>query len=122
MLDAFNSDSIPSHLVSREAVRMYESKLKPDGILLFHVSNRYLDVEKLATAVSLDEGLSAFIRHDDNEEPTGKAASDYVAAVREVTDLESIPNKEDWEEGKKPTDLKSWTDDYSNMMSVIRWN
>jgi len=122
VLDAFNSDSIPSHLVSREAVRMYTSKLKPDDILLFHVSNRYLDVERLATGVSIDEGLNAFIRHDDDEEPTGKAASDYVAAVQHASDLDAIPHKEDWDEGHKPTEIKSWTDDYSNMMSVIRWN
>ncbi len=55
VLDAFNSDSIPSHLVSREAVRMYMTKLKPNGILVFHVSNRYLDVEKLASVVVSDE-------------------------------------------------------------------
>jgi hypothetical protein len=122
LLDAFNSDSIPSHLVSREAVRMYMTKLKPHGILLFHVSNRYLDVERLTVGVSIDEGLSAFVRHDDDEEPTGKAASDVVIAVRDPGDVDSIPNKEDWESGKKPTDIKSWTDDYSNMMNVIRWN
>jgi len=121
VLDAFNSDSIPAHLVSREAVRMYMSKLKPAGVLLFHVSNRYLDVERLATVVALDEGLPAFVRHDDDEEPTGKAASDYVAAVRRAEDLSDIPHKEAWEQVEKPTDIKAWTDDYSNMMSVIRW-
>jgi len=121
VLDAFNSDSIPAHLVSREAVRMYMSKLKPDGVLLFHVSNRYLDVEKLASAVAMNEGLPAFVRRDDDEEPTGKAASDYVAAVRKAEDLDNIPNKDSWEQVEKPTDIKAWTDDYSNMMSVIRW-
>lgn len=121
VLDAFNSDSIPAHLVSREAVRMYMSKLKTGGVLLFHVSNRYLDVEKLATIVSMDEGLPVFVRHDDDEEPRGKASSDYVAAVRNAEDLDNIPNKESWEQPDKPADIKSWTDDYSNMMSVIRW-
>ena len=47
LLDAFSSDSVPTHLLSREALHIYLSKLKPDGLLLFHVSNRYLDVEKL---------------------------------------------------------------------------
>jgi spermidine synthase len=121
ILDAFNSDSIPAHLVSREAVRMYMTKLKPGGVLLFHVSNRYLNVEKLATIVSMDEGLPVFVRHDDDESPRGKAASDYVAAVRSAEDLDNIPNKDSWEEPERPTDIKSWTDDYSNMMSVIRW-
>ncbi len=121
VLDAFNSDSIPAHLVSREAVRMYMTKLKPNGILLFHVSNRYLDVEKLATAVVEDEGLPAFVRHDDDETPAGKASSDYVATARTPGALDHIPNRENWEQVARPTDIKSWTDDYSNMMSVIRW-
>src|SRR5207253_7878795 len=82
MLDAFNSDSIPAHLVSREAVRMYLHKLKPDGLILFHVSNRYMDVESLASAVTLDAGLKGLVRYDDNEEPTGKTSSDYVVAAR----------------------------------------
>src|SRR5262245_66109382 len=47
LLDAFSSASVPTHLVTREALRMYLAKLKPHGLLLFHVSNRYLNVEKL---------------------------------------------------------------------------
>jgi hypothetical protein len=97
------------------------SKLKPDGVLLFHVSNRYLDVEKLASAVSLDAGLVAFVRHDNDEEPTGKAASDYVAAVNNPDDIKDIPHGDEWTRVERPTDLRGWTDDYSNMMSIIRW-
>ncbi len=119
--DAFNSDSIPSHLISREAVHMYMTKLRPGGILLFHVSNRYLDVEKLATVVAFDEGLQVFVRHDGDETPTGKAASDWVVAVRSREDFNGIPNQESWEDAVRPTDIKAWTDDYSNMLSVIKW-
>lgn len=121
ILDAFNSDSIPAHLVSREAVRMYMTKLKPDGVLLFHVSNRYLDVESLARVVSDEEGFPAFVRNDDDEEPRGKAASDYVVTVRRLEYLDMIPNREHWEQLARPTNIQPWTDEYSNMMSVIRW-
>jgi SAM-dependent methyltransferase len=120
ILDAFNSDSIPGHLVSREAVRMYMQKLKPNGILLFHVSNRYLDVEKLAAAAAWEEGLLPFARHDDDEEARGKASSDWVAVVRDVNDLKTIPNGDAWQRVERPTDVVAWTDDYSNMMSIIR--
>ena len=120
ILDAFNSDSIPAHLVSREAVRMYMKKLKEEGILLFHVSNRYLDVEELASAVIWDEGFPGFARRDNDEEPTGKAASDYVAAVRKAQYMDEIPHRDEWEPIGQPTTIKSWTDDYSNMLSVIR--
>jgi SAM-dependent methyltransferase len=109
VLDAFNSDSIPAHLISREAIRAYLSKLKPEGVLLFHVPNRYLDIEKLATAVAIDEGLFPFVRED------------YVAAVRRREDLGGIPNKESWKASTRASGFEAWTDDYSNLMTLIRW-
>jgi spermidine synthase len=109
VLDAFNSDSIPAHLISREAVRMYMSKLRPDGVLLFHVSNRYLDVQALAAVVAHDEDLPAFERDE------------YVAAVRNREGLDSIRNREQWTSVENTSGIQPWTDDYSNMLSVIRW-
>src|SRR5262249_8242913 len=68
MLDAFNSDSIPAHLVSREAIRMYLGKLKPNGLLMFHVSNRYMDVEGLISAAVTDASLEALVRDDEERQ------------------------------------------------------
>ena len=121
MLDAFNSDSIPAHLVSREAVQMYLTKLKPDGLILFHVSNRYMDVESLASAVLLDGGLKGLVRYDDDEEPTGKASSDYVVAARNSEDFGLLNDDENWTAVEKPAGIQPWTDDYSNMMAIVRW-
>jgi SAM-dependent methyltransferase len=121
MLDAFNSDSIPAHLVSREAVQMYLKKLKPNGLILFHVSNRYMDVESLVSAVSLDVGLHGLVRYDDNEEPTGKTSSDYVVVARHTDDFGDLNSDENWTEVEKPKTIQPWTDDYSNMMSIVRW-
>jgi hypothetical protein len=121
MLDAFNSDSIPAHLVSREAVQMYLKKLKPDGLILFHVSNRYMDVESLVSAVLLDAGLQGLVRYDDDEEPTGKASSDYVVAARSVGDFGALEDDENWSTVEKPATIQPWTDDYSNMMAIVRW-
>jgi SAM-dependent methyltransferase len=111
VLDAFNSDSVPAHLVSREAVRMYVSKLAPGGVLLFHVSNRYLDVRSLAAAVALDEGLRTYRRPDD----------DYIAAAKHEQDVTAMANRDQWQEMSRPPDLRSWTDDYSNVVRLIRW-
>ena len=121
ILDAFDSDSIPAHLVSREAIRTYLSKLKPDGLLLFHVSNRFMDVESLVAAVVMDAALEARVRYDDDEEPTGKSTSDYVAAARRSADLGSLAENENWSEVAKPQGIAPWTDDYSNMLTIIRW-
>jgi spermidine synthase len=109
VLDAFNSDSIPPHLISREAVRMYISKMKPDGVLLFHVPSRYLQVGDLAIAVALDEGLVPFIRQD------------YVLAIWKPENLNNIPHREEWLPTKKAEGIRSWTDDYSNLLNVLRW-
>ena len=120
VLDAFSSDSIPSHLLSREAVRMYMAKLKPDGILMFHVSNRYLDVERLVASVLGAEGVPGFTRYDTDGGPPGKAASQYVIALRHPDVLAAIPNRGEWEPVLDPAGLRPWTDDYSNMMSIVK--
>jgi hypothetical protein len=122
MLDAFNSDSIPAHLVSREAVQMYLKKLKTNGLILFHVSNRYMNVEALASAVIFDSGLQGLARYDDDEEPKGKAASDYVVAARHPEDFGSLQDDMNWSAIENPAHIQPWTDDYSNMLSIVRWH
>jgi SAM-dependent methyltransferase len=121
MLDAFNSDSIPAHLVSREAVRMYLTKLKPNGFLMFHVSNRYMDVEGLVSAVVSDASLEALIRHDEDLGPHLKARSHFVVAARTAEALGSLEHDENWVKVQKPDRIQPWTDDYSNMLQIIRW-
>ena len=121
MLDAFSSDSIPAHLVSRESVRMYLKKLKPDGMILFHVSNRYMDVESLVSAVALDEGLQGLVRYADDEEATGTASSDYVVAARHSEDVGDLNKDENWTAVERHPGIDAWTDDYSNMLAIIRW-
>jgi hypothetical protein len=121
LLDAFNSDSIPAHLVSREAVDMYLKKLKPNGLILFHVSNRYMDVESLVSAVSVDAGLQGLVRYDDDETETGKTSSDYVVAARHKEDFGELNDNQNWTVMVKTDGIQAWTDDYSNMMTIIKW-
>jgi SAM-dependent methyltransferase len=122
MLDAFSSDSIPAHLVSREAVQLYLEKLKPGGLILFHVSNRYMDVESLVAAVAFDAGLEGYVRYDDDEEATGKTSSDYVVVARRHEDFGELNESEFWTKIEKPAHIQAWTDDYSNMMAIVRWH
>ena len=124
LLDAFSSDSVPTHLLSREAVRLYLQKLKPDGILMFHVSNRYLNVEKLASALIADAGLVAYSRFDDAGDlrKLGKSSANHVVAARHAEDLHAIEKRPGWNRVVPPADLQAWTDDYSNLLSLIRWH
>jgi len=124
LLDAFSSDSVPTHLLSREALEMYLAKLKPDGVLLFHVSNRYLNVEKLVSALVTDAGLTAFSRFDDAGDlrKFGKSSANHLAAAREAKDLKPLAALPGWERVVHPADFKPWTDDYSNLLGLIRWH
>jgi hypothetical protein len=121
MLDAFNSDSIPAHLVSREAIQMYLTKLKPNGLLMFHVSNRYMDVEGLISAVLTDAKLKALARHDDELQMPLKARSHWVIAGRDTEAFGSLAQDKNWFQVQKPDRIHPWTDDYSNMFEIIRW-
>jgi hypothetical protein len=124
LLDAFSSDSVPTHLLSREAVRMYLSKLTPDGVLLFHVSNRYLDVERLVSALVTDAGLVAFSRFDEAGDlrKMGKSSANHLVAARSLRHLEGIAGRTGWKRVGPPEDFRPWTDDYSNLLSVIKWH
>src|SRR5262249_14702354 len=117
-------DSVPTHLVSREALQMYLAKLKPDGVLLFHVSNRYLDVEKLVSALVTDAGLTAFARFDDAGDlrKLGKSSANHLVAARRPDDLQTLASRPDWHPVKRPAGFESWTDDYSNLLGLIRWH
>jgi SAM-dependent methyltransferase len=124
LLDAFSSDSVPTHLLSREAIQLYLSKLKPNGILVFNVSNRYLNVEKLVSALVGDAGLTAFYRFDEAGDlrKLGKTSAQHIAAARKPEDLPGIGSRPGWTRINRPEGFRPWTDDYSNLMGLIRWH
>jgi spermidine synthase len=124
LLDAFSSDSVPAHLVSREALSMYLTKLKSDGVLLFHVSNRYLDVEKLVSALVADAGLVAFSRFEEAGDlrKLGKSSANHLIAARRESDLQGLGGRPGWQPAVRPADFRPWTDDYSNLLGLIRWH
>ena len=124
LLDAFSSDSVPAHLISREALAMYLTKLKDDGVLLFHVSNRYLNVEKLVSALVVDAGLVAFSRFDEAGDlrKLGKSSANHLVAARRESDLWPLGRPSGWQRVPRPADFKPWTDDFSNLLGLIRWH
>ena len=103
---------------------MYLSKLAPDGVLLFHVSNRYLNVEKLVSALVTDAGLVAYSRFDDAGDlrKLGKSSANHLVAARRLEDLQPVANVAAWHRVTRPADFQAWTDDYSNLLSLIRWH
>ncbi len=123
VLDAFSSDAIPAHLLTQEAIALYASKLGPNGVLLFHTSNRLLDLEPvLAGAVSelsfaARMGRTAHV--DKSANPTATSSA-WVAMATDAAALDALELGANWE----PLDLsrqQRWRDDFSNLVGIILW-
>ncbi|HVT10633.1 MAG TPA: fused MFS/spermidine synthase [Fimbriimonadaceae bacterium] len=122
VLDAFSSDSIPMHLLTREAIQMYLTKLMPGGVLAFHISNRYLDLKPILGNEAANLGLSAYLEYDAGKEAeVGKEPSKWVVMARNPADFgELVRRNPDWDALEADPGYPLWTDDYSNLASVLR--
>ena len=125
VLDAFSSDAIPIHLITREAVDLYFHKLRPGGVLAVHISNRYLDLEPVLGGLARDAGLVALIEDDHfvsyQELLDGKLSSTWVVFARRREDLGSLTGDARWKEVALRSGVGTWTDDFSNIISVIKY-
>jgi len=125
ILDAFSSDAIPIHLVTREAIRLYLAKLKPGGILVFHISNRYLDLKPVLGNLARDAGFislgSSDLKLSDEDLKKKKSASIWVVMARTQADLRGLARDQRWHTlPVRPGDAL-WTDDFSDILSVFNW-
>ena len=121
ILDAFSSDAIPVHLITKEAVKLYFSKLSRDGILLVHISNRYLDLEPVLAELQHATGLAGRICDDEEDTAIEKYGSTWVLLARTEADLGSIASSKTWQQLERRKNVKVWTDDFSNIFSVFKW-
>jgi len=125
ILDAFSSDAIPIHLVTREAMSLYLSKLKAGGILVLHISNRYLDLNPVLGNLARDAGLVARSNFDlklsDDDRKNKKLASGWVAMARTQADLRGLGRDQRWHILPARPGDSLWTDDFSNILSVFNW-
>jgi hypothetical protein len=126
VLDAFSSDAVPAHLLTREAVALYLSKLAPGGRIAFHVSNRSLELERVALGVAADARLAARIfadeyspgdeGHDPNHDP-----STWVVAAREDADLGPLVADARWQTAAaRNLRPEIWRDDFSNVVTLFK--
>lgn len=125
LVDAFSSDAIPVHLLTREALRLYERVLADQGVLLVHISNKHLNLHPVVAALAKDAGLVALINEHDPD-PTYEAReldypSDWVALARRSEDLGKLPGDTRWKVLPVLSGFQPWTDDYSNVFKVVRW-
>lgn len=125
VLDAFSSDAIPAHLLTREAVSLYVRKLRPGGVLLMHISNRRLDLVPVVGAVTAAAGLSARVQSHEPADPRLRQSyhwpSTWAIAAREDGDLAPFDAGGKWQRLIANASVRPWTDDYSNVAGAIEW-
>jgi hypothetical protein len=108
VVDAFSSDAIPIHLITREALAIYLDNLADDGLLAFHISNRYLDLEPVLGNLAEEMGLAGFIQHDGGSRIPGKAASSWVVLARREYALARLLHDGRWEQWQSERDWDAY--------------
>ncbi len=117
VLDAFSSDAIPVHLLTREAMAVYASKLTADGVLVVHVSNRVFDLKPVLASAAASQRWSGAVGTSDVTQGE-QAASTWVALSRDRASVDSMLSLPDWRPLPAAPSVV-WTDDYSSVLSVL---
>lgn len=121
ILDAFSSDAIPVHLITAEAFAMYRRKLSPGGVIMVHISNRYLDLEPVLGRITLETGFFGIVQNYDEgtSETMLRYPSIWVAMARSPDDIIELAPDTHWEplRGAKAA---LWTDDYVNIIGALK--
>ena len=123
IIDAFASDAIPLHLLTREAVAMYAERLRPGGLVLFNVSNRYFELAAPIGGIAADLSLAAAVRRDNDippiERERAKKESVWVA-VGGPAEIAALRQRQPgWEPIQVQPGAAVWTDDYANLLGVF---
>jgi hypothetical protein len=118
-VDAFSGDSVPVHLITAEAMALYARHLDPDGIIAFHLTNRFLWLPPVVEAIAKSQGLSSVLIHDDAED-SDLRRTDWVLVAKNPKVLEQ-PRIRDAASPIRPIPgLGVWTDDFNNLFQVLK--
>ena len=126
VIDAFSSDAIPMHLLTREALDIYARRLAPDGLLLIHISNRYLDLRPVLAAGARAGGWQALLRnYMPNKQDDGRhyTASVWVALSRDRAQLgrlTALTGAEEWKALPVRSGFTAWTDDHASILPILK--
>ena len=124
LLDAFSSDAIPVHLLTVQAMALYLQRLTPDGMVIFHLSNRFLDVEPVIAALARELHLDGRIRRDLRltaaRQELGQSGSVWAVLARTGGLPRAIEADSSWKDLRATRRLRAWTDDYSSIIGLLR--
>jgi hypothetical protein len=122
VIDAFSSDAIPVHLLTREALQLYFSKLDPNGILAIHISNRHLDLYPLLAALAKEEGVAVFSKRQYSSIKSPLLFdSDWVVLIRPSSaSADFFRRQPGWKIPEFSAFHHPWTDDYTNLLPYLK--
>ncbi len=121
IVDAFSSDAIPTHLLTKEAMTIFAKKIAPTGMVLMHVSNKHMSLAPVVAGIAQANGLVALTSEGDegNDDNEHKFSSTVVAVARSEADFGALATSDEWDtEEPDPKDWV-WTDDYSNVIGAM---
>jgi spermidine synthase len=125
VVDAFSSDAVPVHLLTREALQLYLQKLDAGGVLAFNITNSYLNLTPLIADLAHDAGLVCLVQHDVQVDAAaralGKATSQWAVMARSADALGPLAHDARWQPAPARSTPMAWTDDFSNPLSLVRW-
>ena len=122
-VDAFSSDAIPLHLLTDEAMGVYLRAMSPRGLLLVHISNRFIELEPVLAAVAKRRGLAAAVRDDNPQDRAYLTPSSWVALSRDKAVLDALTrarSEAPWRPLLPAAD-RVWTDDHASILPYVRW-
>lgn len=123
VLDAFSSDSVPVHLLTKEAIEIYLAKLADDGLIAFHISNRYFDLRSPLRRIAHELGLRVFIRSDSvvtkEQYAEGKKESLWLVMCRRPEAMGPLEKLPTWDRPGPERDFPLWTDDHANVLGAL---
>jgi SAM-dependent methyltransferase len=118
-IDAFSSDAIPVHLITRDAVEVYLRHMKPDGVIAFHVTNRYLNLVPVVEGIAHELGLKALLISDPGDDPLANTSS-WVLLSKDPARLDDPRLTDPSTPIEARRDWRVWTDDFNNLVQVLK--
>ena len=119
-VDAFSSDSIPVHLITREALAVFARQLKPDGVIAYHVSNRFLNLAPVVAQLADDAGFTAVNIYDDPSDTDIYASSEWVLVTKNDAFLERDEILDASADIAMIPGLSIWTDQFNNLFRILK--
>jgi SAM-dependent methyltransferase len=119
-IDAFSSDSIPVHLITQEAIRLYRRHMNENGAIVFHISNRYLDLNGVVRQLADTIGWQALRVIDDPSEDSYLYRSDWVVLTRNERLIQSLRTEAKAQDVPSVPGRRPWTDDHNNLFEVLK--